>query len=147
MKRARQARRLVAPCLVIAAAAFQGACWSDTEWAREKFASRNTCPEERVTATLRKDLKAVDLAFRAEPPPPAVAADPERLKLWNEKQARAAAEWDGKRVVQVRGCGREEFAICGQLRVSVGATRYGCSNAHYPPREGTGADAGVSRPR
>ena len=130
-------RRFVAPCTVIAATAFLVSGCNAKTFARDQFGSRYTCPDERITTTLRKDLSAVDLAFRPEPPPRDVAADPGRLELWKEKQARGAEEWDGKSVVQVRGCGHEVFFICGQLRVSVGATRYGCRDASYPPGGGT----------
>jgi hypothetical protein len=147
MKRMLRARGPVVPCIVVAAAASVVACRSDETIAREQFASRFTCPEERITVTPRKDLTSVDLTFRPQPPPSDVAADPGRLELWNKDQARRAAEYEGKSVVEARGCGHELLFICGQMRVSVGATRYLCMSATYPPTGGTHADAGASSPR
>ena len=128
----RGARSLV-PALALIAAVCLVACRSDETIARDLFAARFTCPNERITVAPRKDLRAVDLAIRPEDPPKDIAADPGRLALWQQEQARRAADYDGKSVMQARGCDHEVFYICGQLRVSVGATRYGCSGASYPP--------------
>jgi hypothetical protein len=118
--------------IVVASAAFLVAC-SDETTARDQFANRFTCPAERVTVTPRKDLSAVALAFRPKPAPTDVAADPERLALWNKQQAHHGADYEGKSVFQVSGCNNEIFYICGQLRVSVGRTQHGCMPAVYPP--------------
>jgi hypothetical protein len=134
MKSLLRTRRSFAPCIVIAATSVRVACRSDETNARDQFASRFTCPAERITVTLRKDLTAVDLEYRTEAPPSEVAADPRRLELWKKEQARTAAEYDGMSVVQARGCDHELFFVCGQLRVGVGTTRYGCRDASYPPR-------------
>ena len=64
MRRMLRARRLVAPCTVIAATAFLVSGCNAKTFARDQFGSRYTCPDERITTTLRKDLSAVDLAFR-----------------------------------------------------------------------------------
>ena len=125
--------RLVATCLLVAAVASLAAGCSDTELARERFASMYTCPEERGTVALRKDLKAVDLMLRPEQPPRAIAADPGRLEMWSREQARKAADWDGKSVVDARGCGQQVLLVCGNLRVSVGAQQRGCRTVSYPP--------------
>jgi hypothetical protein len=105
---------------------------SDETIARDHFASDFTCPNERVTVTARKDLAAVDLAVRPEAPPKDIAADPGRLAIWQKAAAQRAAYYDGKSVIQARGCEHEVFYICGQLRSS-GATRHGCTSAEYPP--------------
>lgn len=117
---------------VVAAVLLVG-CRSNETMAKESFGRRFTCPEDRITATPRTDLKAVDLAFRPEVPPATVAADPARLALWQKEQAATASEYDGDAVLQARGCNAEILYICGDLRVSVGATRPGCMDAQYPP--------------
>jgi len=127
------ALRSRAPALALIAAVMLVACNSDETMARESFARQFTCPNERITVTPRKDLVAVDLTFRPEAPPKDIAADPGRLAIWQKEEARRAAEYEGKSVIQARGCEHEVFYICGQLRVSVGATRPGCRNAPYPP--------------
>jgi hypothetical protein len=131
MRRRLGARRPVASCVVSVAVVSLVACRSAETVARERFESLFMCPEDRITVTSRKDLNSLELAFRRKPAPSDVAADPGRLELWNQEQA--------------RGCGKEVFFICGQLRVSVGATQYGCTTATYPPIGGTQADAAASR--
>jgi hypothetical protein len=145
MRRRLGARRPVASCVVSVAVVSLVACRSAETVARERFESLFMCPEDRITVTSRKDLNSLELAFRRKPAPSDVAADPGRLELWNQEQARGAADYEGMSVVQARGCGKEVFLICGQLRVSVGATQYGCTTATYPPIGGTQADAAASR--
>src|SRR4051794_13412217 len=100
-------------------------CRNDETMARERFTELFTCPEDRITVTPRKDLAAVDLVIRPAAPPPEIAADAERLALWKEKAAHDAADYEHDTVVEARGCGHEVVYICGDLRVSVGATRKG----------------------
>lgn len=108
-------------------------CRSDETIVKQNFATRFTCPEERVSVAKRKDLDSIELAFRAEPAPTDVSADPERLNLWKKEQARQANHFADKAVMQAKGCGHEVFYICGQLYVAVGTTRYLCVAASYPP--------------
>jgi hypothetical protein len=112
---------------------------SDKSIARDNFERTFTCPADRLTVTPRKDLVARDLATQPATPPPDVAADPGRLELWKKKEASRTSDYDGDSVVQVQGCSHEVFYVCGDLRVSAGATRHGCMAATYPP------DAGTSR--
>jgi len=111
-------------------------CRSNETMARENFARAFTCPEDRITVTLHKELAAVDLAVRPAIPPKEIAADPGRLALWKEEAAHGAAEYERDAVVEARGCGHAVFYICGDLRVSVGATRSECMNAPFPPTPG-----------
>jgi hypothetical protein len=109
------------------------ACRSNETIARESFARSYSCPAERITVTPRKDLSAVDLAVRPGVPPKEVAADPGRLEVWKKEATKRAADFEDATVVQAQGCDHEVFYVCGDLRVSVGATRHGCMNARYPP--------------
>ena len=113
-------------------------CRSNETMARESFAHSFTCPEDRITVTPRKDLAAVDLALRPATPPAEIAADPGRLALWKAEAARGAADYEHDAVLQARGCGHEVFYLCGDLRVSVGATRSGCMSAPFPPTTRSG---------
>jgi hypothetical protein len=116
---------------------------SDKSIARDDFERSFTCPTDRLTVTGRNDLKPRDLAIRQEVPPKDIAADPERLALWKKTEASRTSEYDGNNVVQVQGCSHEVFYICGDLRVSVGATRHGCMRAPYPPNA-SGVSASAS---
>ena len=122
-----------APAVALIAAVCLVACNSDETMPRESFGRQFTCPSERITVTPRKNLAAVDLTFRPGTPDKDIAADPGRLALWQKEEARRAAEYEGKSVIQARGCEHEVFYVCGQLKVSVGATRPQCRNAPYPP--------------
>jgi hypothetical protein len=125
--------RKPSPQLLLSIVALVSGC-SDSGLAKETFAASQVCPEERVTATVRKDLDPIDLMTRPEKPPPEIAADVQRLELWNQQRKSRSSDWEGKAVVQVRGCDVEKFYVCGQLRVSVGATRRGCATAAFPPQ-------------
>lgn len=114
-------------------ALFLVGCRSDETIARESFAHEFSCPNERITVTPRKDLVGADLAIRQEAAPKDIAADPGRLDIWQKEAARRRADYDGSSVIQVRGCEKELLYICGDLRVSVGATRHVCQRASYPP--------------
>lgn len=127
-------RTLVAIVLPVASVLALAGCRTDETIAREMFGGRFTCPEDRITTTTRKDLRAVDVAFRAKPAPSDVAADPARLALWNKEQERAAADFASLTVVEVKGCERDLLFACGDLRVTVGSTRHSCMDAPYAPR-------------
>ncbi len=125
-------RRSLVPGVAMIAVFLVG-CRSDETIARESFAHEFTCPSERVTVTPRKDLVGADLAVRQEAPPKDIAADPGRLAVWQKEAARRRADYDGTSVIQARGCEHELLYVCGDLRVSVGATRHTCQRASYPP--------------
>jgi hypothetical protein len=110
------------------------ACRSRETMARETFSSSFTCPADRITVAPRNDLDAAALAVQPQTPPSDIAADPGRLALWKQEDERRAAQYKGASVMQVSGCDREQFYVCGELRVSVGATRPGCQSVTYPPK-------------
>lgn len=106
-------------------------CRSNETMAKETFSRIYTCPEDRITLTTRKDLVARDLMVRPATPPADIKADPARLALWKQKEADRTSEYDGDVVIEAKGCDHAETYVCGDLRVSVGATRPGCMT---PPK-------------
>jgi hypothetical protein len=120
------------------------ACRSDDSIVKQQFSHRFTCPEDQITTTVRTDLSPVSLMTRAKPPPKDVAADPARLALWNKEQAQDGSEYEGKAVLQARGCNYELYFVCGQLKVGAGTTQYQCRDATYPPSSATAPGASAS---
>jgi hypothetical protein len=88
-----------------------------SDGARDVFARATICPPERVRVVPKEAYKTVVSA--PEPsPPPEVAADPERLRYWNEQRAaeRRAAEAQATTpvpdVYEVSGCGQTQLLVC-----------------------------------
>ena len=72
-------------------------CTSLEASARSEFARENSCPEERVVVSHAPP----------RPAPPDVAADPGRLAVWNDNEAKRS------RIYYVaRGCGHESRYLC-----------------------------------
>jgi hypothetical protein len=108
------------------------------------FQQANSCPSERISTTVRTDLAVHAFAcadktaawtvsvygpyvHRLErpkleeqmarcglSPPPAIAAEPERLAMWNAREAALWATYDASfsPVVEVSGCGKRTFYVC-----------------------------------
>jgi hypothetical protein len=97
----REARRAGHLALLLALAGCAGAPGAPSEHtARAQFAQQTYCPEDRVTA------HAV-----VSDPPADIAADPERLALWQdaaEERAKKQLEWH----VRVEGCGERASFVC-----------------------------------
>jgi hypothetical protein len=87
--------------------------------ARDTFASSHTCPSDRVSVTPRPDL----WRFSFVSPKPDVAADPERLRVWQERQKKAAADALPCVVFEMDGCGQSQL-LC-------------CTHSYHDPRGGT----------
>jgi hypothetical protein len=88
------------------------ACTSLEDGAKQTFSKQFTCPPDRVESRARPDLKPS--AFKkAKTPPPDVAADPGRLKMWNDQQEKALTASDGMDwIAEARGCGQQAFYSC-----------------------------------
>ncbi|WP_437276519.1 hypothetical protein WME90_35475 [Sorangium sp. So ce375] len=91
--------------------------------AREDFAERYSCPEERVEVRERTDVKWSTVVLGAgtqEAPPAEVKDDPARLAKWNadrtEKDAETRKSLDNLDVFQVSGCGHDELVACAHPR-------------------------------
>jgi hypothetical protein len=109
--------------------------------AKEEFASKYTCPEDRVGVRPRTDLSAYDVTFgRARAPSSEIARDPERLRLWNEQQKDKQRSWDRSfEVFEVTGCGHKVLMTCAhasqRTATSRRAGRVTCTEAKHPPDE------------
>jgi hypothetical protein len=84
--------------------------------AAQVFSQENSCPVARVVVTPRPDLPVHVVANHDENgavrrPPPDVARDPERLKMWEAKQDWAAIDAMGP-PYQVDGCGKSLLYVC-----------------------------------
>jgi len=73
------------------------ACASLESSARSEFARENSCPEGRVTVSHAPP----------RPAPPDVAADPQRLAVWNDTEAKRQTHF-----YMVTGCGRQNVYLC-----------------------------------
>ncbi len=102
--------------------------------AQDDFARTYSCPRERVTATLRKDLRAYDLQVGPQSPPREVAADPGRLAQWKKNEAEVAEGYASMRVVLTRGCGHEVYDVCSLATGTNDQQVIACSAASHPPR-------------
>jgi hypothetical protein len=83
--------------------------------ARTIFSQDQTCPPERVTVTERPDVPAHQIlgGTTEDKPPAAVAADPGRLKMWNDQHAGSSAAIDASwKVYEVRGCDLDAYYAC-----------------------------------
>jgi hypothetical protein len=108
------------------------ACKNLNDAAREDFSQTHTCPLDRVEVRERRDLRPSSF-MTTRTPPAEVAADPGRLKMWQDEQdkQRAAANNYGDQVFEVRGCGHQTLMTCHRL--SRNANRAFCSSKDYPP--------------
>jgi hypothetical protein len=115
--------RLVWSCLVLVLASV-GCKKLETE-AKENFAAKYSCPEDRIAVKARQDLNADEVLRgkkklkKKDTPPAEVAADPARLAKWNQdhaeaEESRAAfhSNWD---VFEVNGCSHIELAVCHRV--------------------------------
>ncbi len=93
--------------IVAALVALSGAgCVSREAQTRAQFSSEVTCPESRV-AVAQQILLTTPTA-----PPPEIAADPERLQMWRERdEARRAVDRE-KQYFSAQGCGQRRIYHC-----------------------------------
>jgi hypothetical protein len=102
--------------LVICLTPGLGACllWgtSRIDAARKGFKYTFYCPDDRIQARRREDLRPSD-ARRRERAAADVAADPERLRMWRREQREDSAQEDSRsEIYEVSGCGHEELYEC-----------------------------------
>ncbi|MBS2020425.1 MAG: hypothetical protein JST00_46640 [Deltaproteobacteria bacterium] len=107
------------------------ACQSFESGAKESFGKSNTCPDDRVQVLERPDLKLSML--RSKPEPPAdIKSDPDRLKMWRDKQAESDARGDKScEIWEAKGCGKHEMLCC--FRPGKHMNRISCSGSAAPP--------------
>ncbi len=92
--------------------------------AREDFARRYSCPEERISGKARTDLRAQDVIGAGQQPevqpPDEVKKDPGRYAEWEKHQAgvrqQQAAQYADYEVFEVTGCGHTTILACHHPR-------------------------------
>jgi hypothetical protein len=120
--------------LALSSALVLTACQSLEDGAKAEFSSQFTCPLERIEARARPDLKPSQVEREPSRPSPEIAADPERLKIFQQKQAELDANVDrADSVVEARGCGHTVLYTCGHPTRSSSGKRWMCSHHAYPP--------------
>jgi len=109
------------------------ACQGLVDGAQEQFSKDNTCPIERVEARARADLRPSSFKTQSKPPA-AIAADPDRLRMWEQKQQEAFASSDRRYdIAEAHGCGKDTFYEC--YRSSQHASSMSCSSESLVPPE------------
>jgi hypothetical protein len=86
--------------LLTAACALLPACWYSARWgmAVMLFSHHTLCPRERISVQEVPDA----------PPPPDIAADPQRLSMWQDR-------YGGTTLYRLDGCGQSEVYRCHRL--------------------------------
>jgi hypothetical protein len=107
------------------------ACQSLDDGARDEFAGHFTCPKERVEVRSRPDLNSYDLTWGRAQPPPDVAADPQRLALWKEKQQDSRSRGSDP-VFELRGCGHSVLYHCTRANTGTHSGAVMCFDLKYP---------------
>ena len=99
--------------------------------ARDEFSRRYSCPGSRIDIRTRSDIKPSywDRLKPRPTPPPDVAADPDRLAVWNAK-IDEPMNWtdDYYKVLEVHGCNQSLLVYCGGRGKNLG-----CHDMAYPP--------------
>jgi hypothetical protein len=90
------------------------ACQSLDEGARSNFSRSFTCPADRVEVRPRPDLHPSNW-FKPRTPSAEIAADPGRLKMWQDQQEKLRTSTDSYHwIYEARGCGHESLYECGR---------------------------------
>jgi hypothetical protein len=106
-------RRVAAITITVAS---QVACHSLADGAKSDFSTTYTCPANRVEVRPRPDLHPSDFKPKARPktPPSEIAADPERLRMWQAEQDRSRNYDDTYHsIYEASGCGHRALYECG----------------------------------
>lgn len=103
----------VARAVVLVSAALTTACSSYETIARESFADTRSCPIAGVKAVEHPEISGHDLIFGTSKPPADIAADPARLAIWKDKDAKSKKLWDETtKVFLVTGCNESTYYTC-----------------------------------
>ena len=107
-------------------------CKDLNEGAREDFSRAHTCPMDRVEARERADIRPSSLRYGEDKPPAEIAADPGRLKMWQDERTKDRQDYDSSnKTFEVRGCGHLTLYAC--MRHTKNANRAFCSQYAHPP--------------
>jgi len=117
---------------------------NDSNEAKTDFAQRYSCPEDRVTVKVRKDIDPANLLNPpvAVEPPPEVKKDPGRFAKWNsDKKSKDDETASGYRrsytIYEAQGCEHHVLLACvradimGSSNGSVG-TKLVCEEKPLP---------------
>jgi len=105
-------------------------CKSKEQGVREHFAKDFTCPEKRIEVRERTDLKPSNWS-KETPPPAEIAADPERLKMWQAKRDEQRGYEDSSDTIfEARGCDHQKLYACH--RHNKDPNYIMCSSRDYP---------------
>ncbi len=110
--------------LIAALPALVSGCKRLGTGAREDFARRYSCPEDRIAVNARSDLRAQDVLGAGQQPevqpPHEVKSDPGRYAEWKkdqaEQQRRLAASYADWEVFELTGCGHAATLACHHPR-------------------------------
>ncbi len=96
---------------------------------REHFSKELTCPIDRVESHPRPDVHRSDLKAK-DTPPKEVAADPARLKMWQDKQ-KETSDWQDSldQFFDVRGCDHQKLMACHRHNKNTNVVM--CSSYEY----------------
>lgn len=128
--------------VIVALSGSTAACYSPDDEARDDFSRAFSCPKNGIVLRKRSDLDAYALAHGgggARKPSPEVAADPQRLAVWQADQQKSRDFWNsrGPVVFEVKGCGHETLYGCDTSTSRGGGssrnTGWGCVEEYYPP--------------
>ncbi len=113
-------RRVLFPLVLLLAA-----CASLPARAGDTFSRRESCPMASITVTEQRNFRMAELyesfcrqGFACPRTPPAdVAANPERLKVWQENHDKQVVAYasdliEGRTVFDVNGCGAHRTFAC-----------------------------------
>ena len=122
-----------------------GACKRNQTGALEHFATRYSCPEDRVTVRARPDVKFGQHTLgdeRVPAPPDELKGDPARVAKWREDQAKGGQaklreHYDSLDVFEVHGCNHEALMACNHPGNAKGGgidtSRVSCTEAPLTP--------------
>jgi len=116
-------------------------CKSLEEQARDDFSEAVSCPTSKIKVRELEGVTAFDVREKHNPtpkpkPPAEIAADPERLAIWEAKEEknRRASQREpgfGSDVFEVKGCGETITYECWRKnKWRGGESSVGCSQLH-----------------
>jgi hypothetical protein len=80
-----------------------------------RFARDESCPEDRVVVRRRADMRPSSAIPRTQPPAD-VAADPERLRVWESTRQDERDLADLGEIYEVEGCGVGRLYTCHRTK-------------------------------
>jgi hypothetical protein len=89
-----------------------------SDLARNRFSQQQSCPEDRLTMNA-VPVRPQDL-LTTSTPPPAVAADPDRLAVWQAGVNEAARNYRDLTLIHVSGCAVDRTYLCWAQRAPYG---------------------------